>query len=250
MSEKEQHWLVESLRCTAFYDVSTEIDYTSWWSDVVGDQPDDIQQKPGAGAYRAKGGWHGASLSLTGQPGRVDWELAATPPRDDDRVVIPTAGDFSIVDEFTSLLNGWLQNSPEANRLAFGAVWLRPVEDHVDGCRQLDALLPNVTLDGETSRDFLYQINRRRDSSAVESAIINRVSKWSIIVATPVTIQIQGAGPSVATKHGGEVTAVRLEVDMNTAPESIQEIGGETAVSVFAELVGLGKEIASNGAIA
>ena len=63
------------------------------------------------------------------------------------------------------------------------------------------------------------------------------------------TIQIQGSG-SIASNQGGEATVIRLEVDMNTVPESISELGGENAAKIFAELVEAGTEIAASGATA
>ena len=134
-------------------------------------------------------------------------------------------------------------------RLAFGAVLLQPIKSHQDAYKQLGHYLPSITLDPEGSSDFLYQINRRRDSTTgVAGLKINRLSKWAMV--NFMTMRFSSS-PELMLYHPSTATTsfVQLELDINTVPDFQGELEREQLPSVFSELVQLGCEIASQGDI-
>ena len=131
---------------------------------------------------------------------------------------------------------------------AFGAVLLRPVENRQAGYQQIAAYLPHVQLDPEGASDFLYQINRPRNSnSGIPDLRINRLSKWSIAASMESTFSF--GSTSAAHFPGPRHFACRLELDINTVPDFRDELAREQLPQIFQELVDLGKEIAKAGDI-
>lgn len=251
MTKNASQWKVESVRCTAFPVQDASFDSSNWWTDVVGEQPDQITTKPMEGTYQAQGSKLGGILQLSVQPIRMQWTLNPNLPDDEgESWQIPNVGGVDRVAEFLKIIESWLQVTPNLSRLAFGAVLLNIVDDTKTGYDQLDDLLPNVDVDSSVMRDFSYQVNRTRSSVEVEGVQINRLSKWSVAAVSPMAIQIQG-GQQVVQKYVGEpVSAVRLEVDINNVPDPDHQFDNESAVKIFDELVSLGLEISTSGDVA
>jgi len=133
------------------------------------------------------------------------------------------------------LMLRWLAGCPPLQRLAFGAVLTRPVDDLLTGYRQISDYLPFVQLDPESSSDFSYQINRPRNSTVISGLRINRFSRWSVARVFASTFDTQ--------------IGCRVELDINTAQEFQGELPQEKLPVIIQELVDLGKEIAENGDI-
>ena len=124
--------------------------------------------------------------------------------------------------------------------MAFGAVLTHNEQDRASAYLRLSDYVP-LTLDPESS-DFLYQINLPVQSqTGIEGLRINRLSKWGATMSNTIAI-VSGAARVVATP----VFAIRLELDINTAPE-IGAIPQERRIEIFRELVQLGQEIADRG---
>ncbi len=242
-------WQSELFRFTAFPVPNADFDAHGWWSDVVGELPETESSHPKVKTIIEEGPYLKGKLQLSTQPGRIDWlhgmdiELLA------ERGEVPTLGSFpETLSDFQELVVQWLNKvtCPNAVRIAFGATLLNPVDSHEDGYHILSTYLPYVELDAENSFDFLYQINRRRDSKiGIQDLRINRLSKWSVALLTyePITIS-----PSAVSRFGAiRQYACRLELDINTSPSFEGEFTLEDIRNVFDELVKLGTETAEEG---
>ena len=160
------------------------------------------------------------------------------PPLDPDALPLY----LDVVPAFHDLALRWLAlaDSPPLRRLAFGATLLKPVTTLGHGYETLNGHLPDVNVHPDSS-DFLYQINRRRPSSAIRGLPLNRISKWSTQQMQEVIVSADG---HLLQKAGA--FACRVELDMNCVP-SKQPLPKERIPSLFTELVDFATEIASVG---
>lgn len=248
MAKSDSQWKVESLRCTAFPVQDANFDLSNWWTEIIGEQPEQVTTKAIEGTYNAQGSRLGGILQLSVQPFRIQWTLGPNPPDDQgESWQIPNVGGIDRITEFLEVIKSWLEVAPNLSRLAFGAVLLDIVDDRRAGYDQLDKLLPTVEVDSSAMSDFLYQVNRRRSSGAVEGVRINRLSKWSVAAVSPMTIQIQGDQQMVQKFVGKPISAVRLEVDINNVPNPEHHFDNESSIKMFDELATMGLEISTSG---
>ena len=244
-------WEPENLRFTLFHKEET-LEQT-WWKDLFDTTPDDSQTKKLLHKEESK--FENGKLLLLLQLGRIDWQYIIDIEKDMESVdkSMLTLGEFSTsLDLFFEHINRWFEREtcPSAIRLAFGTVLLKRVENLQAGYQKIAECLPNVTLDPEHSRDFMYRINRPRESkTGLVGLKINRLSTWSVAGL----IRVQSAIPLgvglVQHFQSPERFACRLELDINTAPEYQTGFLREQLSKVFQELVDLGKEIAQEGDI-
>lgn len=243
-------WQAESLRMTAFYNPQNKVSASSWWNEIVGGEPETRIFRPKEGIQREDGPFGQGKLILTVEPVRIDWSHIIVSDRESQAGGIPTLGSFpDSLDKFIPLMKQWfeLETCPPVQRLAFGAILLQPVENLQVGYRQLSLYLQRyVQLDPEGSSDFLYSINRSRDSACgVEGLRINRLSKWSVASLKSFGLSIPPT--SLMYFPGPEQFACRLELDINTVPDFPGEFSQEELPKIFQELVDFGKEIAEKG---
>jgi len=243
-------WQAQTLRLTAFPSPAVQLGEPTWWKDLVGEPPETKISQPRIGGQQEEGQLdEGRKLILRVEPTRIDWLLT---PDDRAREVkgIPTTGSFpESLQTFLQLMRRWfeLATCPPAQRLAFGAILLLPVENQQAGYRQISAYLP-FPLDPEGSSDFSYQINRPRDStSGISGLRINRLSRWSVARLTMGDITFGPASVSYAARHIHH--ACLLELDINTTPDFQGELSREQLLPIFQELVNLGQEITEKGDI-
>jgi hypothetical protein len=143
----------------------------------------------------------------------------------------------------------WLSDSqiPAVTRLAFGAVIVYPVQDRETGYQVLNPYLPSVDVDPDGAFDFLYQINRPRDSSTgIESLRVNRLSRWSVVQQVYTTFEL-GARPGRVLALSPQQLACRLELDINTTSDFSGILPADKLPDLFQELVDLGEEIIAKG---
>ncbi|MCX5826296.1 MAG: hypothetical protein NTY86_23205 [Deltaproteobacteria bacterium] len=243
-------WYVQVLRLTAFLSPENMIESANWWNDVIGEPPDTKTLKPKIGGSQENGLFEGGRLILEVAPNRVDWILTALQDEVLSSEAIPTIGPFySKLDKFLPIVERWsqLDTCPSLSRLAFGATLLCPVENRYIGYTTLSPYLRNVVIDPEGSSDFVYQINRPRNSKGeIPGLRINRLSKWAVLALKIAMIAPQGSFSVVKSK---ENMACHLELDINTSVEYNGTINQKAIKNVFQELVDLGKEIAEKGDI-
>jgi hypothetical protein len=168
----------------------------------------------------------------------VIWE-ARSPKVVDESGRFPTLGPFrERVNWFVELLGPWLSAAcPPLVRLAFTAKMLQLAANQEDAYRILAAHLPAFKVDPSLN-DFLLQINRRKDSSAVVKDMpINRVSTWSNL---NLALHIEPGQPFKWPKECYSA----LELDINTAPEKTDTLPRELLPQLFGELAAIGRNIA------
>ena len=246
-------WEVELLRLTTFHSPSSFTpDPSGWWKQAIGNEPDETVTRPRQGETLLTGEHEGRQLLLTVRPQRVDWGLQQIvgPELSLGTGAIPGSQTMAhllpALESLKSVAAGWLGSSPDVIRLAFGAILLKKVPDIKSAYRILAPFLPNVTTPGEEASDFQYQINRPRQSRSIEGLRVNRLTKWSAMPSGTISVTIvPGARPELTT--GSLLFASRLELDMNTSPESKNIIPQDQTNALFVELVHLGTEIADKG---
>lgn len=243
-------WLVEKLRCTVFLDVENmeSVDPQEWWDSTIGESPEQTVTKPRERDFQFSKDHFGGSVTLQSQPTRADWQLFGKRP-EDELPSLPILGPVSeYFPTFLKIVQPWLGNLPPIKRIAFGAVLLIPVRNHQDGYQTLSIFLPDMNIDVEKSSDFTYQINRPRDSStSIDGLEINRLSKWSVLLARGFTISVLGNAETVELPDG--LYAVRLELDINTNPDFKDPLLGKDLPAIFQELVENATEIGAKGDI-
>ena len=247
----DDFWQIERLRFTAF--IRPEADTQSYksWIDLLGEEPDKLSFSKKENLLQAEGIFNNGKLISQVQPNRFDWHFSFLEAEEEIEVKneetakilqepqFRTVGPLKeeIINPFKKLIFFWLEGSEQIIRLAFGAVLLCRVKDQTAGYKKIDLFLPKICLDVE-SRDFLYQINRRRPSrTKISSLDINRLSKWS--VARLLHTQKATLGSS----------ACRLELDINTIQEFVGTLPVDKLSEIFQELIDLGVEIAKEGDI-
>jgi hypothetical protein len=235
-------WEVESLRATAF---TTDLIPPSYgdelWKKVVGTEAESISRKSSMGTFAASGPVDDAMLALTVTPGRIDWLFG---PASVEALLEQSLGKFQSQDErFIERLSNWLQfPTLLVSRIALGIVVRLPVQNRIAGYRLLGVFLPKIAPDPENARDFMYQINRPRDSQVVPGLMINRLSKWASV---DTYLYVMGA-----TKATSLAQFVRLELDVSTDKDAQRDLSKDKGLSpLYRELASLCREIVANGDI-
>ena len=235
-------WNTESLRLTLFH--STDAPVAGLWERLMGTDPESSESKPREGTLQEQGTVDGNRLLLAAQPGRLDWNLLPSVSGPEHRglpILTDTSDTVPLLERALTVSLGAVTQVP---RLAFGAGLLREVSSPDEGIGQLAKCLPQVSMEGQSGQDFIYQSNRRRRSSHARHVQINRLAKWQTeahqggeIVVSPQGTQLRSLPPS---------WVVRLILDINTAPES-NAIAVDRMPDLFAEFVAFAREIASEG---
>ena len=240
---------------TVFLTPNVQLRDEGWWAKVAGTDPENKTAKPSRGELVEAGIFQGNALTLSVQPGRIDWILGPNVAIEDDLSVIKSMGSFERArTTFSAVMSNWLKYCPPIVRMAYGAVLLEPVENREKGYLRIAEYVPAVKIDPLGSEDFFYQINRPRESITAKGIRLNRLSKWSVASFQPVSFsfgipQNQPAQPLVYSHGGAPVMACRAEFDLST-PGGIQyEVPHDKLPSIFNELLALGWEIAQHGDI-
>jgi hypothetical protein len=240
-------WQVELFRLTVFpaepRDLSGE---GGWWLTFTESEPEVRATSKKVLGFQEEGNFSGGRLTLVAQLDRIDWRLTPI-------VSIEGEGsaEFDVLGSYPEVLQvflagarRWLATAPDPMRVAIGAVLLQPTESRPAGYRTLQPYLPMVKVDPDNMRDFMFQVNYRRFSRVVDGLELNRIMKWSAVQKRLFSISPAGA----SALQGA--AAVRVELDINSSPESTKPLPRDTVVPLFDELDLLGKEIAEKGAIA
>ena len=242
-------WQAENMRLSAF--VVNAIDPTkrNFWESLIGTPPNEIRRRPQQQLVMEEGPFLSGQLCVEVTNNRIDWRLLPdlnNPPHD-----LPTVGSYDVLESgFRELMQRWLADCPPVHRLAYGGVLLLPAESLPDALRRLDELLPTVRVEPEITQDFMYRINKRRDSrSGIEGLKINRLSTWAAVqvIETRIHVSEGDQGTLNMTQLPNSRGLCRLEIDINTIPEFNQEFDKDMVLDIFNELVDIGNEIATEG---
>jgi hypothetical protein len=241
--------LVESLRLTAFLGATPSPREPTWWSDLTDNEPETRTSKPPMGVFQEIGVFQDRTLVLSIQPGRIDWLFNPGPSQVEAE--ISSVGDIpSAQGIFLPAMRRWLgEMAPAVIRMGYGVTLLEPVRDKVAGYMRLAELLPAVHIDPQGSADFIYQINRPRQSAlGIQNLSINRLSNWSVaLIQRFGFIFSAGSPPALAPPQLGALSAVRIALDISTAPTFPGELPHGRLADIFDELINLGAEIAAHG---
>jgi hypothetical protein len=130
--------------------------------------------------------------------------------------------------------------------MAFGSVLLHRENTKEAGYERLGHYIP-VRPPADSS-DFVYQINHPvMSGTGIANLRINRLTKWSTGVFRTVGFSIAFGRPTVAPVEHTAAYALRLELDINTAPDFAGPIPADRLVDVYKEFVHLGRGIAAEG---
>jgi hypothetical protein len=245
-------WQTAHLRLTAFHEPTINVQEIEWWQKIVGVPPESRTFRPKSGELREEGPFETGMLTLNIQPLRIDWHLTKAHQTELPEEDLPTIGEFPKISEiFLTLMRSWLKNgAPKLGRVAFGAVLMLPVQSRQVGYERLAAYLPGIKLDPNESSDFLYQINKPRNSKLeIPDLRVNRLCKWSVAVFGRASMHLNLVTGRSEQFSSPDVYACRLEMDINTAADFKDTLPQDQLVSIFEELVALGKEIIERGDI-
>ncbi len=247
MAENLEVWNAELLRITVFFqDPMTERGLDIWDS-LIDEEPQVKIEEPRKRVRKAEGLCHGVGVVVETQQGRLDVRLYAPEPN------MPTPDGFNILGPYPDakehvkrLAQRLLVHCslPPLQRLAFGAVLQQHVDSREAGYRKLDDYLHFVKMDPENSSDFVFRINRPRNST-VQDIEVNRLSKWTIPMW--VLHRLQGGVDPKPKPIGKPQFACRLELDINTDGAFSGRL--DRPYDLFLELMALGEEIAIKGDI-
>ena len=247
----QDEWQVESLRLTVFLADMIDPAVSPFWESLVGRPPDEIRNIPRQQMVTEEGPYLGWRLRAEVRQNRIDWRLSFDPRSPALR--LPTLGPYhSVEPQFRVLMQKWLAGSPDVHRLGYGSILLLPLGDISEVCAKLIALLKTVQLDQDGAQDFMYRINRRRNSQVgIEGLKINRLSTWSAAQIMSALVEIPSGGEGVprVVPSQGPGNMCRLELDMNTSPDFRRKFTTSEIENVFDELAALSNEIVEQGDI-
>jgi hypothetical protein len=246
-------WRAEQLRFTAFPILGATGRSTDWWEQSTGVPPEETILNERKRSSVVSGSFGAAKLALRLEPERIEWLLV---PQDIDAEAIPAELEFPNVGPliealavFSAVVVAWLAlpDVPDLGRVAFGAVLRHDEPDRRSGYRRLPDYIP-LNIEPDAS-DFLYQINHPIASrTGIEGMEINRLSKWSVSAFKLVGVTVplaSGAPQPIVTP--APVFALRLELDINTAPGFENQLPRNRFVDVYHELVSFGEQIVREG---
>jgi hypothetical protein len=240
-------WDVELLRFTVFLAPAAQLAPKDLWQKVVGEPPEEIREQLKTGTINLSGMFADDILTLTVRPNRVDWQYQGNPELV-SQPGLPVIQNFEgALSRFVELMNRWLSSDsfPTVTRIALGSVLRHEVEDRLEGYRFMQSYVKSVKLEPETSRDFVYQINRPRGSKVISELVINRLSKWLVGVVRRAEMTIQHPAP----KTFDESYNGRIELDINTDAEFTGEFDSLAAINLLQEIGELTREMVREGDI-
>lgn len=242
-------WFSESLRITTFTRQPLSLDQSiDWWEQVVGEPPEMDQRQPKEQLRQQQGPFKNGKLILQIKlPDRIDWFYGEGPDSGPD--MLPHLGPYpKAKEELRELILPWVTTAPPIKRFAFGAILIRKFDNAANALKFInDECLPELELSYDHVSEFAFHINRYRltNLGGQTDFHINRISKWSLLRA--LFQKAQFSGKELIHDEPINFHGTRLELDINTNPENMEELPGEEALNL---LISYGDEIITNGDIA
>jgi hypothetical protein len=239
-------WQTQSLRMIVFTTESQVRTDREWWEELIGSTPDASTRKK---IEREDGGLHdGVQLVLTIDPIRMQWTASAQMDVEQFLGNMPLLGPY--MDRklwFQDLMTRWLrERCPPIKRLAFLATLVQKVESREEGYVKLNQYLRHLELFTDSS-DFLYQINRKRQSElGITGLEINRLSTWSVTIVQRKVGTLVGSEDRIESAEPQLYCSVGL--DVNTIHEyPCPTLSADRLPEIFEELINMATEIARDG---
>lgn len=240
-------WQPQNLRLLAFPLEPPVFKEQKWWEEIAGSLPDDFSSTKKKQERQDQGSFGSDLFLVATDVLKIQLSLEPKTEMQDIPEGLPSLGDFlEKLNLFKEMMIGWLAEScPPVTRLSFVSELLQPVSSHESGYEKLGKYLPSIKLDPKSS-DFLYRINRKRDSDVCPSITINRVTNWHV---KKYGMILQPIGGGIPFEHPIKPTSYYcyLSLDINTTHENKEGLPRDRLCDLFQELVSLGTEIADRG---
>jgi hypothetical protein len=242
-------WNARSLRLTIFMtpDAGPKASGLNW-EELTGDRPENItnrgdQQQLQEGPYLA-----GRLLLQKQLPGRVDVVYAAFQVPDQTVADIPVAtlGPLETACETMRgiALKMFEKLSGGCTRFALGAEMVSPAQTSLDAYKQLVEHMGSATFAFEGGQEFMYQINRPRDSKVEPGLKLNRLTRWN--ASSWQVFQLTGGAQVLQglVRIGAVITT-----DLSTDEQRSDPLPAEKMPALYDELCALNTEIRDKGDI-
>ncbi|HBH50876.1 MAG TPA: hypothetical protein DDY91_03185 [Planctomycetaceae bacterium] len=181
---------------------------------------------------------------------RLEWHLQSQ-----DLVHRQHAGFLDAPPQLLALMHKYIAVLPmqSVERVAYGVNAIRHVNNLNDGYREISQYLP-FDVDYGHSSDFLYQINRKRQSKVIPGIELNRLMRWSVVTMgrrvlrlnTSRFTDLKSTDATIVTPVD-DCVALNLELDINTVPKVNSNIPVEQLGDLLKEFADLAREIFAEG---
>lgn len=246
----KKSWNVSLLRFTLFPFQAYEMD-ENWWNLIFETLPDNENYNRKVNVHHYDGEFKSGLMNLDLSPLRIDFIYISMKSNSGSKMADINLGLFNdVMGKFFSIISKFLilDNCPTAQRIAFGCNCFIPTETRISGYELLDSYLPKVEVDSVNSSDFLYQINRRRQSKIVSNLSINRLTQWHVAQYGSAIISQAHNGQQLIDLNEKEYS-VNLELDINSQQDNMSELNRDTQIKLLEELIIFAEEISLNGDI-
>lgn len=238
-------WLINSVRLTLFVTPEAQRIEAPSWQDLTDSAPENRLDRRGTVSVES-GPFGTGILHLQTQPTvrRIDLLFTAAPPGE-AAVGSPTIGSFhDVVQQMRRPWERFLRSGIETVRIALGVNHLQLARSWDQSNLILQESLGPTSIDLENARDFMYRINRPRQSRVLDGLLVNRLATWSALLLQQVTINIVSGESS---RGEAQVFAAALETDFSTEQDRREPIGSAQLVELLEELQRLTAELATGG---
>lgn len=226
MSDAAPKWLPYSVRATLFHSGASLPDSEHLLSRFESEL--ESSTKTGKVEHAAIGSLGAGKLSITQKPMRLDvvWET----PIESDMTMLGETGEVleHLLTPLKRLIveNNWI-------RVAIGVHAGERVANHVAGYKEMDHLFPDLALNGETTSDFSFQINRFTQVSLPSGGIrLNRLARWGVKKVSFAVLLMDSTGP-VSQQDEEEIYVAGVELDINSAVSPGRELAGDEALLIM-----------------
>lgn len=236
-------WRTQIMRVTAFLQYNDRGREETWWQTALQEDAEARVQRPKEGVFEDEGPYEGGRLKLAIRPGRADWIWFLSPLSFDPRSnEIPSLGTFDEAwGKCQQIIRAWMSARPVFTRLALGVILDQQVADRAAGYALLQEYLPKVDLDPASS-DFIYQINRPKESKTLSGYRINRLSKWAALQASFVEVAVDPA-----QLQRKDMSVIRLDMDVNSYFDANIPIPADRVLPLMEELAANARGLAEKG---
>ena len=238
-------WKARSLRITLFLpsDAAPKAAKLEW-EELTGAKPETVMNR--GDQQSQEGPFPPGRLLLQKQlPGRLDIVYAGFPRAEEPEDPVATLGAFEPAFEtLRSVAHKLFDKLGSCVRLALGAEMVQPTETAMTAYRTLIGHMGSATFKTDGGSEFVYQMNRPRESRVLPGLLINRLTRWNAASWQPITFEV--AGTAQVHKGPAKVGAL-VTTDVNTDGDRLNALPPEKLVSLFDELRDLTIEIRDKG---
>lgn len=237
------NWQIESIRVTGFFNGHLNPSkLESWLQNITENPPTEVQKTPISfvGVSNIEAGF----LKVNWIANRLDLVLSSGEPQK-IQTIAPISELADLFDRFFIHITE-IDDQVLVERLAFGLVLSLEVPDESEGLKTLSTNIIGVNIH-ESSRDFLYRINRPIESRIITGLSLNRLASWSVGKSKVIQIHLKKDGSQQQETVSETPMAIRLELDINTDQNGQLNLNFQGLNELLSELKDIGLDIALNG---